>query len=644
MPPPASDVMAGLSAVFGTGSRRTPGGWVGRIAKPYSALVAAGIVYTTTIEIVDVFAMTIVFLGLMLALVFLYVGATAASSKDRVPWVDLLFAGAALASSAYFWLHNARIITRITLLDPLTTADVVSGSVLLLLTLEATRRTVGPGLTSIVLAFLAYNLWGDRLPGVLGHGPIDYRHFLDILVFTTDGIYGVPVRVALTYVFLFGMFGTFLARAGGGDFFFDAAAALTGRRPGGPAKIAVVSSGLYGTISGSPTADVVATGSITIPMMKKLGYSGTLAGGIEVAASTGGSILPPVMGSAAFIMAEFTGIRYVDIALAAIVPALLYYFCVYFQVHLNSVKLGLQGLDESRIPKFRDTLRGGGVFLLPLVALVTALLLGYSPNYVAAFGTLAILAAAALSPRTRPSVAMIYSVLAETTTRVVPVVAACAAAGLVVGGLSMTGLGAKFTDLIFLIAGADPIATLALAALVTLLLGMGMPTPSVYILAAVLIAPAILKLGVPMIAAHLFLVYYASLSAMTPPVAVAAFAAAPIADANPIRIGLAAVRIAIVAFLVPFAFIYSRELLLIGDPWRVATAIVAAFASVACLCLAVEGFWRRRFGWTARALFLAAGVGLMSPSLVARGVGALLGAVALLQVLRQAPRAAAAES
>lgn len=637
--------MPALSAFLGTGSRRTPEGWVGRIAKPYSALVALGIVYTTTIEIVDVFAMTIVFLGLMLALVFLYVGATTESSKDRVPWFDLLFAGAALASSAYFWLHNERIITRITLLDPLTTADVVSGSVLLLLTLEATRRTVGPGLTVIVLVFLAYNLWGDRLPGVLGHGPIDYRHFLDILVFTTDGIYGVPVRVALTYVFLFGMFGTFLSRAGGGDFFFDAAAALTGRRPGGPAKIAVVSSGLYGTISGSPTADVVATGSITIPMMKKLGYSGTLAGGIEVAASTGGSILPPVMGSAAFIMAEFTGIRYVDIALAAIVPAALYYFCVYYQVHLNSVKLGLRGLDESGIPKLRDTLRGGGVFLLPLVALVTALLLGYSPNYVAAFGTLAILAAAALSSRTRPSVAMIYSVLAETTTRVVPVVAACAAAGLVVGGLSMTGLGAKFTDLIFLVAGSNPLATLVLAALVTLLLGMGMPTPSVYILAAVLIAPAILKLGVPMMAAHLFLVYYASLSAMTPPVAVAAFAAAPIADANPIGIGLAAVRIAIVGFFVPFAFIYSRELLLIGESWRVAIAIVAAFASVACLCLAVEGFWRQRFGWTSRALFLAAGVGLMSPSLVARGVGALLGAVALLLVLRQAPgRAAAVES
>ncbi len=631
--------MISPALLFGTGVRRNPRGWVGRLVKPYAALVAIGIVYVTTIQVVQVFAMTIVFLGLMLALVYLCTGASAGSSRDRVPPLDLALAAASIAVGAYFWLHNERIITRITLLDELTAADVVAGSALLLLTLEATRRTVGPGLTAIVLAFLAYNLWGDRLTGVLGHGEIDYRHFLDILVFTTDGIYGVPIRVALTYVFLFGMFGTFLSRAGGGDFFFDAAAALSGHRPGGPAKIAVVSSGLYGTISGSPTADVVATGSITIPMMKKLGYSGALAGGIEVAASTGGSILPPVMGSAAFIMAEFTGIRYAEIAVAAIIPAFLYYFCVYFQVHLYSLKQGLLGLDRSRIPKFRDTMRGGGVFLLPLVALVTALLLGYSPNYVAVFGTLAIIGAAMLSKRHRLGFAAFYDILAETTTRVMPVVAACAAAGLVVGGLSMTGLGAKVTELIFLIAGSEPLATLALAAIITLLLGMGMPTPSVYILAAVLIAPSILKLGVPMMAAHLFLVYYASLSAMTPPVAVAAFAAAPIALANPMKIGFAAVRIAIVAFVVPFAFVYSGELLLSGAPWRVAVACATAVAAVACLCLAVEGCWHARIGWIRRVLFLVAGICMMTPSFTLRAAGALIAVAAAIEMLRRPPQA-----
>lgn len=621
-----------FSKLLSTGTRRSPTNWVGHLLKPFSALIALGIVWVTTVQIVQIYAMTLVFLGLMLALVFLCTGATATSSRDRVPVFDLLLAAASIGISAYFWYHNQRIITRITLLDELTTWDVVCGSGLMLIIIEATRRTVGPGLTSIVLLFLAYNLWGDMLPGMLAHGVIDYRHFLDILAFTTDGIFGVPIRVALTYVFLFGLFGTFLSRTGGGDFFFDAASAVSGKSPGGPAKIAVVSSGLYGTISGSPTADVVATGSITIPMMKKLGYSGALAGGIEVAASTGGSILPPVMGSAAFIMAEFTGIHYADIAVAAIVPAFLYYFCVYLQVHLRSVKLGITGLKE--VPGFLDTMRRGGMFLVPLLALVTALLIGYSPNFVAVFGTLAVIAVAMLNRKTRLGLKALYEILAETTLRVVPVVAACAAAGLVVGGLTMTGLGAKVGDLIFLLAGTNLFLSLVVAAGITLLLGMGMPTPSVYILAAVLVAPALTQLGVSLMAAHLFLVYYASLSAMTPPIAVAAFAAAPIALANPMAIGLNAVRIAMIAFVVPFAFVYNNGILLSGNTWHVAFSCLAVTAAVACLCLAAEGFWKRPIGAVNRLLFLAAGIGLMTPLLTLQ-VGAGLIAVVALLVLRR---------
>lgn len=600
-----------LSRFLTTGARRDPTSWAGHLLKPFAALIALGIVWVTTVQIVPIHAMTIVFLGLMLALTFLTTGATKTSVRDRVPVWDALFAAASIGISAYFWFHNDRIVTRITLLDELTTWDVLAGSGLLVLTLEATRRTVGPGLTAIVCAFLAYNLWGDLLPGLLGHGEIDYLHFLDILVFTTDGIFGAPIRVALTLVFLFSLFGTFLSRTGGGDFFFDAASAMSGRSPGGPAKIAVMSSGLYGTISGSPTSDVVTTGSITIPMMKKLGYSGAMAGGIEVAASTGGSILPPVMGSAAFIMAEFTGIPYTEIAIAAIVPAFLYYFCVYLQVHLNSLKHGITGLDE--VPKLAETMRRGGMFLVPLIALVVALLMGYSPNFVAAAGTLAVIGVAMCKRETRLGLKAFYEILAEATLRIVPVVAACAAAGLVVGGLSMTGLGAKVTELIFLIAGTDLFLSLVVAAVITLLLGMGMPTPSVYILAAVLIAPALTKLGVPDMAAHLFLVYYASLSAMTPPIAVAAFAAAPIAAANPISVGFAAVRMSVIAFVVPFAFVYNSGILFMAAPLQIALAFVAVTVAVACLCLATEGFWKRPIGVVPRVCFLGAGLGLMTP-------------------------------
>lgn len=627
--------MIRIAPLLTTGVRRDLSGPLGSfVVKPLGALITIGIVCTTTLVVVDLFAMTIVFLGLMLGMVFLSTGATEQSDRHRLPARDLLLALASFAISAYFFYHNERIITRITLLDELTFWDVVGGTALLLITLEATRRTVGLGITSVVLVFLAYNLWGDRFSGLLGHGVIDYDHFLDIMVFTTDGIFGVPLRVAFTYVFLFGLFGTFLSRTGGGDFFFDLAAALSGRSPGGAAKIAVTSSGLYGTISGSPTADVVTTGSITIPMMKRLGYSGALAGGIEVAACTGGSILPPVMGSAAFIMAEFTGIPYAEIALAAIVPAALYYGCVYLQIHLRSLKLGLAGLDESRIPKLGATLKEGGLFAVPLAALIVALLLGYSPVYVAAAGTLALIAVAMIRAHTRLGVRAIYEILSETSLRVVPVVAACAAAGMVVAGLSMTGFGAKMVGLIFVIAGDQLFPALVVAALITILLGMGMPTPSVYILAAVLVAPALTKLGATTMAANLFLVYFASLSAMTPPVAVASFAAAPIADANPVAISLNAVRIAIAAFVVPFSFVFSGDLLLDGEPWRVLLGCAAAGVAVTFLCAGAEGYWRRRLNWGNRLALLMAGFALLTPWNGVRAGALALGVLILVASTR----------
>ena len=622
--------MSRISRLFTTGPRRNLDGNYGRfLVKPLGAIIAIGIVYTTTIKIVDLFAMTTVFLGLMLAIVFISTGATEDSDRNRVPLFDLSLSITSLVISLYFFYHHDRIITRITLLDELTPGDLISGSALLLITLEATRRTVGPGITSVVLIFLAYNLWGHLIPGSLGHGYIDFNHFLDIMVFTTDGIFGVPVRVALTYVFLFALFGTFLSRTGGSDFFFDLAAAISGRSPGGAAKIAVSSSGLYGTISGSPTADVVTTGSITIPMMKRLGYPAAMAGGIEVAACTGGSILPPVMGSAAFIMADFTGIPYAKIALAAVVPALLYYLCVYLQVHLLALRLGLSGIDESRIPKLRETMRRGGLFAVPLVALVMALLLGYSPVYVAVAGTVALVAVAMLRRETRLNIPAVYAVLAEATVRVVPVVAACAAAGMVVAGLSMTGFGAKVVGLIFIIAGDHLFPAMLVAAVVTILLGMGMPTPSVYILAAVLVAPALTHLGATTMSANLFLVYFASLSAMTPPVAVASFAAAPIADANPVSISLQACRVALIAFILPFSFVFSGELLLDGPVLNIVWGCFAAVLAIIFLCIASEGHWRNRVGPLIRIGLLVAGIGLMTAWTGARLAGLVAGMILL---------------
>ncbi len=627
--------MSIASTLFSTGRPRHPGGVVGLFANILAAAVTVGIVATTTIWVVDVLSMLFVFIGPMLALIFLLYSPSAGSNTSRIAWPDFVGAALALATSAYFLVEINRIAQRIALLDPLSNSDVFFGTVLLLLVLEATRRTVGLGLLFVVLGFLAYNLWGDALPGVFGHGEIDFNHFLDILVFTTDGLFGVPLRVALTYVFLFSLFGAFLHRAGGGEFFFNVAAAVSGHKPGGPAKIAVVSSGLFGTISGSPTSDVIVTGSVTIPMMKRLGYSSELAGGVEVAASTGGSLLPPVMGSAAFIMAEFTGIQYQNIVIAAVVPALLYYFCVYYQVHLRSLKMGLRAMAPSEIPPLASTVREGGVFAVPLVVLVTALIMGYSPSYVAAYGTLGIIAVAMLRKSTRLGLKSLFMILAETARRTTPAVGACAAAGLVVGGISMTGLGAKFTDLIFLLAGQHLFWSLVIAAIVLILLGMGMPVPSVYILGAVLIAPALTKLGVPLLAAHMFLLYFASLSAMTPPVAVAAFAAAPIAEGNPMMIGVAAVKLAVAAFVMPFAFAYSSEILLQGDVVPIICHVAAAMLAVVLISVAVEGFLRARVGGALRLGIGACGLALLASDWRVQTLAAVLGAAMYVYLARR---------
>ncbi len=621
--------MSLVDLVFSTGARRRPSGWLGHVVTFYAAGTAAWVVYAATIALIGALALTIIFLTLMLVLVFLTIGATPQADPERPPVYDLLFAALSAVAGGYFIVNAEAIAGRMTLLDPLTTWNVVFAWVVFVLTLEATRRTVGLGLTLIVLVFIAYNLFGDRLGGVWAHGRIGPLHFLDIMFFTTDGLFGVPLRVAGTYVFLFVMFGTFLARAGGSEFFFNVAAAISGRSPGGPAKVAVVSSGLYGTISGSPTSDVVTTGSITIPMMRRLGYSGALAGGVEVAASTGGSLLPPVMGSAAFIMAEFTGIDYVDIVVAALIPALLYYVCIYTQVHLRSLKMGLRGLDADAIPRLGATIRRSGLFLVPLVVLVGALVEGYSPTFVAAFGTLSVLAVAVVRKETRLGLKAMYETLAATSLRMVSVTGACAAAGLVIGGITMTGLAAKFSGLIFTLTGSLLFPSLLVAAGVTLILGLGMPTPSAYIMAAVLIGPLLETLGVQTMAAHLFLLYFAVMSAMTPPVAVAAYAASAIAEDNPFAIALIAVRLSLAAYIVPFVFVYGQELLLIGSALDIAWRVAATGAGLMVLSAALEGYAHGPLYRWERVLACAGAVALLEPSWQGDVAGVVLAAAAL---------------
>jgi len=613
---------------FSVGARRKPEGWLNYAIVSWGAGIAGFVIYAA-LNFIDPWLLSATFLCAMLVLVFLVVGATPRSDPVKPGIQDWILSAVALGTLIYSVTHWEKVINRIQLMDDLTTTETLFASSLFLLSLEATRRTTGAGLTGVVLIFIAYNFWGHHFDGVLNHGYIDYNHFIDIMVFGLDGILGLPIRVAASYAFLFVLFGAVLHRAKGGDFFFDLAASISGKQPGGVAKIAVVSSGLYGMVSGSPTSDVVTTGSITIPMMKRMGYNAAVAGAIEVSASTGGSLLPPVMGSAAFMMAEYTGLEYRDIAISAFLPAILYYVSVYAQVHFRSVKLGFVGLDADQIPPVLQTLKNGVLFLVPLGVLTTALLLGYTPTTVALFGTVTLLATAAVKRNTRVGLITFVKVASDTSVRMVTVTGACAAAGLVTAGLTMTGLVGKFAHIIYAITDKALFPTLLIGAAFTIILGLGMPVVSAYFLAALLFGTLYTEIGVPVMAAHMFLLYYSVLSAITPPVAVAAYAASSIAEDNPLLIAALAVKFAIAAFIVPFAFVYSTELLMFGAWYSILFALATATAGVIMIAAAVEGYFRQVLPSYSRLLLGAGGICLIAHGWTATAAGLVLSAAGI---------------
>ena len=613
-----------IATLVATGRRRSFEGAPARILTVLAAAFACWVIYANVFVISDPLVLGILFVSGILTLLFPVIGHSQMAPNNPTI-IDWLLSGLSLASGVFFFLNANAISDRITLLDPFTGPQFFFGTATLLLTLEATRRTTGAGLTGIVVLFLLYNWFGYLLPPPFGHGISEFSYLLDILVFTTDGVFGVPVRVVASYVFLFVMFGTLLSKAGGGEFFFNLASAATGNSRGGPAKVAVISSGLYGTMSGSPTSDVVATGSITIPIMKRLGYSKRFAGAVEVAASTGGSAMPPIMGSAAFILAEYTGTPYREVVYAALIPAFLYYIGVFLQVHMRAVRRDLRPYNGD-IPRLSRTFILGWPFLIPIAVIVGMLWAGYSPVMTAGAGALGVVIGTALSTRTRMTPWAIIDSLGETTLRILPVAGACAAAGLVIGGLSMTGLGMKAANVIIQLSGGGVGWTLVLAAFITILLGLGMPTPSAYILAAVLVGPALMKVGLPILESHMFLLYFAILSALTPPIAVAALAAAAIADEDPFVIAFDAVRLAAFGFLMPFVFIWNPAIIGHGTVFEI--GLVALGGVVAASAVAVSFEWvgkqqHGRLAWPIRGLLIVGAAAAVAPNFVISALGIL---------------------
>jgi TRAP transporter 4TM/12TM fusion protein len=536
-----------------------------------------------------------------------------------IAWYDVIAAIIGFAVSVYVVIEYPRLANEMSY-DPLD--GLIVSAALLVLVAEALRRAIGYTLMIMLLVFLAYAMWGHLIPGKLTGRPIDTKSIIILLALDPHALLGIALKIGTTVLFAFVFMGRLLFLSGGSSFFTELAQALMGSFRGGSAKIAVTASSLFGSISGSAVANVVSTGVVTIPMMRKSGYTAHAAGAIEAVASTGGQLMPPVMGVTAFVMAEMLEVGYAEVVIAATVPAILYFAALFFVVDLEAARSGINRVSDEDARPVGKVLLSGWYFPLPFGVLIYGLFwLNLRPEESALWGGLTLMACAIIFGYRgkRLGLTKIVTALRETGIACVEIMMITAAAGLVIGILNLTGLGFALTATLVNIAEGSLIALLLMAAVVCIVLGMGMPTLGVYVLLATLVAPAIVQVGVEPMAAHLFVLYFGLMSMITPPIAIAAFAAATLAGANPMRTGFTAVRFGWLAYLIPFLFIASPGLLLNGSVSEIALAIAAAGAGVWLVSVAVVGYLVRSLGWPVRAGFLIAGLGLLVPSGIGRG-------------------------
>jgi TRAP transporter 4TM/12TM fusion protein len=548
-----------------------------------------------------------------LPLIYLIYPLAKAAKKSPPRIWDLL--QAVIAALPWLWIltNFERLVERMEYVDPLSSMDYAMAVLAIVTVLEATRRTVGlPMVLLAVLVFL-YTLFGDLAPGPLAIKATKWTHMLEHLFVLPEGILGMPIGVTATYVFLFILFGAFLEKSGAGDFFMDISMSVTGQQRGGPGKVAVISSAFFGTLSGSCVANVYTTGIFTIPLMQRIGYRPAFAGAVEAVASTGGQLMPPIMGSAAFLMADFLGTPYIKIMAAAIFPSLLYYITLYYLLDMEAARTGMVGMDRSELPKPWATLKGGAIKLLPVLLIVVMLFYRYSPFMAAFYGIVATFILSWLRPASRIGFKKLLGALDGGARNILPLSAACATAGIIIGLISLNGVGLKFTAAVIHLTGGNMLLGLFLVAIAALVLGMGLPTPAAYILVAIFGAPALVKLGLPPLAAHMFCFFYAILSAITPPVAMAAYGGAQLAGASFNQTAFIALRLGLIAFLVPFIFAYDPALLLIGDAWHVALGVTTALAGTFAVAVGISGWLRGKVPLLVRLLAGAGGLLLLIP-------------------------------
>ena len=532
---------------------------------------------------------------------------------------------ASAASGVYIYVTWPQIAARLGYEIP---REVYFGVITIILVLELVRRVVGMPLVITIGVFIAYAFLGPYMPGPFQHRGIAVQGLVRTLYISTDGIFGLPMGISASYVILFIIFGSFLQESGGGKLFTDLAFGMVGKTTGGPAKAAVVSSGLMGMISGAAVANVVTTGTFTIPLMKKNGYKPETAGAVEAVASTGGQIMPPVMGAAAFLMAEMCGVPYGRVAVSALFLALLYYLYLFVCVHLEAKKLGIKGLGAHMLPSAKQALKERGHLLIPLVVLIVLLVRGQSPGKSIFWSTVMIIVIGALRKNTRMGPKQIVNAMRNGVTNALPVAAACAGAGIITGIILITGIGLRFSSILIAFSGGSLLLMLIMTMVAAIILGMGLPTSACYAILSVLTAPALIRLGIPPLASHYFIFFFGCISTITPPVALSSYAASGIAETDPMRTSWVAFRLGLVGFIIPFLAVYKPGLLLLDTPLNIIANMVFSIVAVVALTFSMQGMLYRKLNALERLLFVVPSLVIFFPTsffidLAATGIAAV---------------------
>lgn len=568
-----------------------------------------------------------IFLATVLTLVFLLVPASRSAPRKRVPWYDYLFILCSLAGILYFAVQYEQIVKASGV--GITLTEQVLGFLTMLALFEAVRRTLGWAMIIVVLFFLIHAKFTYLFPGPLNGPEFSWDRVMTYLYLSDQGMFGVVLKIATTIIISFMIFGAFLDVSGAGNTFMKLSLALLGHVRGGAAKVAILGSAMFGTVTGSPMAEIGVIGNFTIPLMKRIGYSPTFAAAAEATAACGGVIDPPVMGAVAFVMADFTGIGYGKIAVAAILPAILYYLSLYFQLDLRAASTGLVGLPKAELPRVREALKESWLLFIPVAVLIIWMMALNEEPTQSVYISLAVLIFLGLINRgNRLTPPKILKALEDAGKSMIDITPICGIAGIIVGSLTLTGLGINLSSILVTLSGGSLLMLSILTAIAIYIMGMGISAIASYILMAILVAPALIQMGVPTIVAHFFIFYIGVSTFITPPFAPAAYVAAAVAGAEPMRVGYVAMRLAVVAYLVPFISIYQPALLWQGTAFQIALAAVTGVLAIFALSVGFEGFCLARLVWSERALWLAGGLLLffpktttIVPGLVLMGIG-----------------------